>query len=325
MVWRGSFQQSRTGGFVQGITGDRNRADGAPQGEVATPIFVWNSHSLELTGPTYAVIGNEWTQTGFDSLNVLPGSGYDDVIGLQRWNADIDFLATSVQTHEAADYAAAGRAKPRYKIVFIQQLFRDLLVLTTSDQNGVLVSVTSRSQLTPPTVPFPTRLSGMNVIYTSIDTPMEPHVGGIPGNRIAPFFPSLPEFAVWVDSFLQAFFAAWQASGGPLESHWLPGESPSVPFGPFLLPQVSGSNNTFIPTGAYTVMYDLMAGYLIAAGFPEANIERFREALLQQIGHEQLRIVDGQRVGDLFLPQVQIFGQARWVRAVGVFIRSLLP
>ncbi len=310
---------------MQGATGDRNRAGLRVTGEAATPIFVWNSHSLKLTGPVYEVVSGEWTQTGFDTFGVLPGSGYDGELGLQRWNADLEFLATSVQTHEAADYAGVGRAKPRYKIVFIQQLFRDLLHLLTSDQHVALLSATVRSQLVPPSVVFPSRLSGLDVAYTAIETPLQPHLAPIPGNRISPFFPSQPEFSVFVDSFLDAFFAAWQASGGPLESHWLPGETPSVPFGPFIIPQVFASNNAFIATGVFAVMYDIMTGYVRFGGFPETNKERFRELLLERIGHEQLRILDGQRAGDLFLPQTQVFGEARWVRAVGVAIRSLLP
>ncbi len=325
----GTFDYDLAGGFVQGPAGDKNRATGQtlPPGEAFTPIFAWYSHSVKLTGPVYEFVReqNVWVRAGTETI-ISGEAGYEGETGLRNWEADIEFLRISVQSHEAADYAARGRRKPNYRILFIQPLFSQLVQFLGTSERAILLSVSSSSQLTPASIPFPTSLVGMGISYTTARPPTEPHGFAFPGNNILFTQPSDDSpFSSLVDSFLDAFFGAWQAGGGTLESHWLSEGQPSAPLAPFFMPQIYGSNAPRTGAGVYAGLYDLMVGYLLAGGQDPRHVERWRELLIERTGHDQLRFEDGQRIGDLFMPPIRTSTQGRWVRHVGTFIRSFLP
>ncbi len=117
----GTFDRHRGGGFVQGRSGDRNRADPPVTGDVV-PIIIFNSNSREFAARS--VDGGEFRPYRFEEIRPgLPDLPYESALPdpdtgrRSAWADDAALYRQQVERNETAPWAEWNKTKPRYRIV----------------------------------------------------------------------------------------------------------------------------------------------------------------------------------------------------------------
>jgi hypothetical protein len=322
---RGTFDYDRAGGFVQGRTGDKNRAQSRIIGEAVTPIFVWGSHARLISGEEWLLqAGLHYEQnTSVTAVNVDPGIAYEGVDPF--WSLDLEQLGIAVANSDSRNWAAVGLARPVYAVVLIQATFTHWAVFPSGGLPGrvVLATVSSFRDISPPGVTFPLSLSSIPIAFVQIATPMdEAVISDIPDARKVIDGIAEADSFLRHDAFMGGFATALNALGNRRpQLRWLQGADPGDPrLGPRFLIISTHSSDIIGDQGILSHPVGMFHGENVSSlqGFNAVVLEKRRRfnALLQ----ERLALTSTRIGGDLGTEAGVVFTQGRWVRAIATEI-----